>query len=71
MEIKPNIPKCVESGKTMGDRSHMTSLQKTIAYSAIVTEILAILSAFGSSIHIAFHVFTTTGLTKLYIFTNS
>ena len=55
----------------MGDRSHMTPLQKKIAYTAIVIEILAILSAFGSSIHIAFHVFTTTGLTKLYIFTNS
>ena len=46
----------------MGDRSHMTPLQKTIAYSAIFVGILAVFSAFGSSIHIAYHVFTLSGL---------
>ena len=48
----------------MGDRNYMTPMQKTIAYSAIVVEILAIFSAFGSSIHITYYVFTSSGLTQ-------
>ena len=49
----------------MSERSHMTSMQKTIAYSAIVIGLLAIFFAFGSSIHIAYHVLTSSGLTKI------
>jgi len=45
----------------MGDRSRMTPLQKTIAYTAIFFGILAVISAFGSSIHMAYHVFTSSG----------
>merc|ERR1712209_77143 len=44
----------------MGYRNHMTPMQKTIAYSAIVVGVLAIFSAFASSIHIAYHVFTSS-----------
>ena len=51
----------------MGDRSHMTLSQKTIAYTAIAVGILAVLSVFGSSIHIAYLVFTSSGFTKLYV----
>ena len=36
----------------------MTPLQKTIAYSAIFVGILAIFLAIGSSLHIAYHIFT-------------
>ena len=54
----------LESAKSMGDRSHMTSLQKTIAYSAIVVGILAFFYALGSSIGIAYYVFTSSGLKK-------
>ena len=41
----------------------MTSTQKIIAYSAIVVGILAVLLAFGSSIHVACYVFTSAGFT--------
>ena len=43
----------------------MTSMQKTIAYSAIAVGLLAIFFAFGSSIHIAYHVLTSSGLTEI------
>ena len=49
----------------MGDgdrRSHMTPVQKTIAYSAIVIGGLAIGMAIGSSVHIAYYVFTSSGI---------
>ena len=46
------------SAKTMVDRNHMTPMQKTIAYSAIIVGILAVFSAFGTAIHIANYVFT-------------
>ena len=49
--------------QAMSDKSHMTPVQKVIAYSAILTGILAVLLAFGSSIHVAYHVFTSTGFT--------
>ena len=39
----------------------MTPVQKTIAYSAIVVGILAVLLAFGSSVHVAYYVFTSPG----------
>ena len=39
----------------------MTPLQKTIAYSAIVVGILAIGMVIGSSVHIAYFVFTSSG----------
>ena len=52
----------------MGDRSRMTPLQKTIAYTAIFFGILAVISAFGSSIHMAYHVFTSSGLKKKIAF---
>ena len=42
----------------MVDRNHMTPMQKTIAYSAIIVGILAVFSAFGTAIHIANYVFT-------------
>ena len=41
----------------------MTSVQKTIAYSAIVVGILAVLLAFVSSIHVAYYVYTSPGFT--------
>ena len=50
---------------TMADRSNMTSTQKTIAYSAIVVGILAVISAFGTSIHIAYHLSTASGVTRI------
>ena len=40
----------------------MTSMQKIIAYSAIVVGILAVLCAVGSSIHIAYHLLGPSGL---------
>ena len=43
----------------------MTSMQKTIAYSAIAVGLLAIFLAFTSSIHIAFRLLTSSGLTKI------
>ena len=47
-------------------------MQKTIAYSAIVIGLLAIFFAFGSSIHIAYHVLTSSGLTKIiFLYVNS
>ena len=46
----------------------MTSMQKTIAYSAIAVGLLAIFFAFCSSIHIAYHVLTSSGLTKIINF---
>ena len=51
----------------------MTSMQKTIAYSAIAVGLLAIFLAFGSSIHIAYHLLTSSGLTKIIfiLFVNS
>ena len=51
----------------------MTSMQKTIAYSAIAVGSLAIFFAFGSSIHIAYHILTSIGLTKIIyiLFVNS
>ena len=47
----------------MGDRSHMTRVQKTIAYSAIVFGILAVLLAFVSSIHVIYYVYTSSAFT--------
>ena len=41
----------------------MTSMQKIVAYSAIVSGILAVVLAFGSSIHVAHYVFTSGGFT--------
>ena len=55
----------------MGDgdrRSHMTPVQKTIAYSAIVIGGLAIGMAIGSSVHIAYYIFTSSGIKKTDIF---
>ena len=49
---------------TMADKSNMTSTQKTIAYSAIVVGILAVISAFGTAIHITYHIYTLSGLTR-------
>ena len=50
----------------------MTSMQKTIAHSAIVIGLLAIFFAFGSSIYIAYHVLTSSGLTKIiFLYVNS
>ena len=49
----------------MGDgdrRSHMTSTQKIIAYSAIVVGVLAVGMVIGSSVHIAYYVFTSSGI---------
>ena len=43
----------------------MTPVQKTIAYSAIVVGILGVGMAIGSSIHIAYYVFTSSGIEKL------
>ena len=43
----------------------MTSMQKTIAYCTIAIGLLAIFFAFASSIHIAYHVLTSTGLTRI------
>lgn len=61
-----NGPKLMNSlVMTMGYWSHKTSTQKTIAYSGIVVGILAVISAFGTSIHIAYHVFNSSGLTRL------
>ena len=40
----------------------MTPVQKTIAYSAIVIGGLAIGMAIGSSVHIAYYVFTSSGI---------
>ena len=45
-----------------GDRSHMTSTQKIIAYSGIVVGVLAVGMAIGSSVHIAYYVFTSSGI---------
>ena len=45
----------------MVDRSYMTPLQRTIVYSAILAGILAVFSAFGSSINIAYHIYTSPG----------
>ena len=42
----------------------MTSMQKIVAYSAIVVGILAVLSAVGSSLHIAYHLLGPSGFTK-------
>ena len=53
----------------MGDgdrRSHMTPVQKTIAYTAIFVGILAVGMVIGSSVHIAYFVFTSSGLIKLF-----
>ena len=49
----------------MADRGNMTSTQKKIAYSAIVVGILAVISAFGTSIHILYHFYTSSGLTRI------
>ena len=49
----------------MGDgdrRSHMTSTQKIIAYSAIIVGFLAVGMVIGSSVHIAYYVFTSSGI---------
>ena len=49
----------------MGDgdrRSHMTSTQKIIAYSAIAVGVVAFGMAIGSSVHIAYYVFTSSGI---------
>ena len=43
----------------MGDRNHMAPMQKTITYSIVI---LAIFSAIGSSIYIAYHLITQSGL---------
>ena len=43
----------------------MTLIQKTIAYSAIVVGIFAVLSAFGTSVHIAYHIFTSSANNKV------
>ena len=40
----------------------MTKLQKIIAYTAIVTGIIAIFVTFATSIHIMYHFSTGTGL---------
>ena len=50
---------------TMADRGNMTSTQTTIAYSAIVVGILAVISAFGTSIHILYHFYTSSGLARI------
>ena len=42
----------------------MTPMRKTIAYSAIVFGILAVLLAFASSIHLVYCVFTSSGFTN-------
>ena len=49
--------------QAMGDRSHMTPVQKTIAYSAIVFGFLAVLLAFASSIHVIYYVYTSPAFT--------
>ena len=41
----------------------MTRVQKTIAYSAIVFGILAVLLAFASSIHVIYYVYTSPAFT--------
>ena len=41
----------------------MTLVQKIIAYSAIVIGILAVLLAFGSSIHVVYYIYTSPGFT--------
>ena len=40
----------------------MTNLQKIIAYTAIVTGIIAIFVTFATSIHIMYHFYTGTSL---------
>ena len=39
----------------------MPSTKKVIAYSAIVVGILAVVLAIGSSVHMAYYVFTSSG----------
>ena len=41
----------------------MTPVQKIIAYSAIIIGILAVLLAFGSSIHVVYYIYTSPGFT--------
>ena len=45
----------------------MSSIKKKIVYSAIAVGVLATFCALASSIHITYHVFTTSGIRKFSI----